>query len=333
MRRLMPSRAVYHAWAHKTQPEAWNSSRSVSFDGDIARSYRATIARHVTSDTGTLGVLFSSHKWSVTTAKHQSQCRQSIPDGVTVFNVPSLEPAWGQTFDHVANLRHYRALADTLTGKAKRARKYRTHYESDLLDAQREANAYCVFFGIAPAFDADTLNALEVRLATERAEQLKAERAAQAERDAALRVEYSDAAQAWIAGEPGARLPWNYPDVLLRVDTFGDVLTSRDARVSYAVARELYRKLQAATLQRGDKAGLYTVSDVMPDALQIGCHYITRTEVERFATAQGWNVDTQPKTGEPCACRPGIARDNCPQCEGTGQRIDFAAIRARNAQR
>lgn len=30
----------------------------------------------------------------------------------------------------------------------------------------------------------------------------------------------------------------------------------------------------------------------------------------------------------PCWCQPGRARDNCPQCEGTGRRIDFAAIRA-----
>lgn len=28
----------------------------------------------------------------------------------------------------------------------------------------------------------------------------------------------------------------------------------------------------------------------------------------------------------------GIERDNCSACEGTGQRIDFAAIRARNAE-
>ena len=33
----------------------------------------------------------------------------------------------------------------------------------------------------------------------------------------------------------------------------------------------------------------------------------------------------------PCTCKRGQQRDNCPQCEGTGQRIDFAAIRARNA--
>lgn len=35
----------------------------------------------------------------------------------------------------------------------------------------------------------------------------------------------------------------------------------------------------------------------------------------------------QPKTGAPCSCRPGVQRDNCQQCEGTGMRIDFATIR------
>ena len=40
----------------------------------------------------------------------------------------------------------------------------------------------------------------------------------------------------------------------------------------------------------------------------------------------------QPKTGAACGCRPGQQRDNCPACEGTGQRIDFAKIRATSAQ-
>jgi hypothetical protein len=35
----------------------------------------------------------------------------------------------------------------------------------------------------------------------------------------------------------------------------------------------------------------------------------------------------QPKTGEPCHCKLGIARDNYPDCEGTGQKIDFKEIR------
>jgi len=38
----------------------------------------------------------------------------------------------------------------------------------------------------------------------------------------------------------------------------------------------------------------------------------------------------QPKTGEKCHCRRGIQRDNCPDCEGTGWRINFRAIRERS---
>lgn len=37
----------------------------------------------------------------------------------------------------------------------------------------------------------------------------------------------------------------------------------------------------------------------------------------------------QPKTGARCSCKRGAQRDNCPECEGTGWRIDFAAIRNR----
>ena len=50
--------------------------------------------------------------------------------------------------------------------------------------------------------------------------------------------------------------------------------------------------------------------------------------VERMPAGTTYTpVNYQPKTGQPCNCRPGQMRDNCPACEGTGQRIDFAAIR------
>jgi hypothetical protein len=35
----------------------------------------------------------------------------------------------------------------------------------------------------------------------------------------------------------------------------------------------------------------------------------------------------QPKTGEKCNCKRGTERDNCPDCEGTGMKIDFRKIR------
>ena len=40
----------------------------------------------------------------------------------------------------------------------------------------------------------------------------------------------------------------------------------------------------------------------------------------------------QPKTGQSCFCKRGVQRDNCPSCEGTGMRIDFARIRREVAQ-
>jgi hypothetical protein len=40
----------------------------------------------------------------------------------------------------------------------------------------------------------------------------------------------------------------------------------------------------------------------------------------------------QPKTGAKCGCRPGVQRDNCARCEGTGMVIDFQAIRARGGE-
>ena len=38
-------------------------------------------------------------------------------------------------------------------------------------------------------------------------------------------------------------------------------------------------------------------------------------------------------TGARCYCRRGIERDNCPACEGTGRRINFAAIRRATCER
>lgn len=42
------------------------------------------------------------------------------------------------------------------------------------------------------------------------------------------------------------------------------------------------------------------------------------------------NKPYTPLTGRSCTCRPGIERDNCPLCEGTGKAIDFPAIHRRN---
>lgn len=296
MRRVVSSKEVYHLWAHQTQDEARNSSHSVSFTGACAYSYRATIAKRVELPGRAGVVLFSSHKWSVTTAKHQRMCRASIPEGWQVFTVPSIGHSDDAAND-LTNLKYYAQQVAEYQGKAKRARTYGPRYAERALELQQEANAYCRYFGIADAFDADTLRvaveAHEVERTRLEAEALESQRVARE----ALRVEYADAARGWINSEPSARLPWNYPDVLLRVDTFGgevpsvwQVETSMGARVPLPDAEALYRKIKAGALAKGDSAGGYTVSRVEAQAVQIGCHYIALTEIERFATTQGWNA-------------------------------------------
>ncbi len=50
------------------------------------------------------------------------------------------------------------------------------------------------------------------------------------------------------------------------------------------------------------------------------------------AIRRAFNPEPEPApvpTLGPCHCRRGMERDNCPQCEGTGQRINFPLLRLR----
>ena len=63
----------------------------------------------------------------------------------------------------------------------------------------------------------------------------------------------------------------------------------------------------------------------------------TKKDKIRYGSAPGGGAppaskEYQPKTGARCSCRPGQQRDNCPNCEGTGMVVDFAAIRARRSE-
>ncbi len=56
---------------------------------------------------------------------------------------------------------------------------------------------------------------------------------------------------------------------------------------------------------------------------------VSTEPIRQQAEQQQQGREYQPKTGQRCTCKRGQERDNCPRCEGTGQVIDFAAIRAR----
>jgi hypothetical protein len=113
-------------------------------------------------------------------------------------------------------------------------------------------------------------------------------------------TEYTDGAEvvAWLATY-GAGLP---PDARETAELW------RASKVAYDEARA-----GGASMQDAAKASALVTAKALVAA----------------KAAKASKPEYQPKTGAACDCKPGVYRDNCPKCEGTGMVIDFAAIRAR----
>ena len=58
---------------------------------------------------------------------------------------------------------------------------------------------------------------------------------------------------------------------------------------------------------------------------------VATESIKEIITSKDYEAEYQPKTGTPCHCRPGMERDNCPSCEGTGMQVDFKKIREENS--
>jgi hypothetical protein len=66
-----------------------------------------------------------------------------------------------------------------------------------------------------------------------------------------------------------------------------------------------------------------------PDVVDAHCSAVLEN-VNRLLG--NWRQDHPPRTGAKCFCKRGVQRDNCPECEGTGWKIDFVKLRARVAR-
>lgn len=93
--------------------------------------------------------------------------------------------------------------------------------------------------------------------------------------------------------------------------------TQKSCFMAAAIALEYRDKILSEKCWNG--------TDIIKYAALDYCHYVKPARIEPEPTTHEY----QPKTGAKCWCRSGIERDNCPNCEGTGEIIDFAKIRAR----
>ena len=278
MRRIFPSREVYHLWANERQSEARNAGDTVSFHGMSAYSYAAEIGRIVKREGGRKAFFVNTHSYSVTTSKHQSYLRRAIPSIFPVFRVPSMDFIG----NHDAMLEHYAAQTAELEGKIKRARTHKDTHLHYMQMVQEELEAYCRFYDLASmgAFAPDAEKYRELMEAAQA--RLKQAREERAERE---RIERADDARRWRAGEFVPNI-YYHPDTMLRI--IGEqggpaVQTSRGATVPLVAARRMVALWRAGRELAGKRIGGYIVRRFDGNVLEVGCHRIDVGEMARFA--------------------------------------------------
>lgn len=117
---------------------------------------------------------------------------------------------------------------------------------------------------------------------------------------------------------------------------------SKEAKVEQPTEKDLYEpkspeKEHNFQKPSEDKFKSPTEEEIVP--VGNGREADERTEVTKEPlpvnkeASLGTSAEYQPKTGEPCFCRPGVARDNCPSCEGTGMKIDFKKIHEKKSSK
>ena len=141
MKKVYTNDMVAHLWAQQSQSEAHNIQRNFYFEGTAIYSYNShfPIARRVNKDT----VLFTTRRYSVTTAKHIKIVRCAIPVRLTIIHC---EDVLAEGTSHVRNLTTMKTEFIALLDKALRSRKYTKHYLEQAEEMVCNHTAYrCLF--------------------------------------------------------------------------------------------------------------------------------------------------------------------------------------------
>lgn len=297
-----------HVWAQQSQPEGRGSN--FFFEGPAIFSYgrHFKIAEFVTRK-GLRAVLFTSRRYSISTAKHISYARGALAGlAVPVFHVPDIDEARRGA----ASVRdYYRREIGNAERASARARKVRNS-QWEMARAQnlaREANAYAAFFGLrwrvkVPEFTPERLEAIRAaakREAARKAARTKAQQKADALHGARMAAEYEAKREQWRRGEiltmPSHPNWQETGSTMLRLS--GDrIETSRGAHIPTSAARLVWDAVQCARATcealefngaERPRLGEFTLNRVNDRGdIFAGCHVIRYEELARMAVTLGF---------------------------------------------
>jgi hypothetical protein len=290
---LRNSQEVAHYWANHKQSSG--SAGNVFFENDTIYSYghHFPMARFLNNEV----ILFTTRSYSVTTSKHLSFTRQSIPQGIKVFHVAN--PCDQYSSDIVDNIVKLLSNSDqnmkmysracsswkkenyynTAASSISTAREYFTLRRKAIYDlkARKKLNQLIKAKEILFSGDKEKHGALYASIVKKEAEDARIAREARIE-------EQKENIAKWKNGGTNISA-WRFEETYLRIkeiDGAPCVESTKGAHCTLKEAVTLWHMIQAGKPVHGVKISGYDVISYDGSTLKIGCHIIKRDEINRI---------------------------------------------------
>lgn len=281
MKTVFSTREVIHVWASQDQETGRNSNNTVYFDGRTIYSYGGHFPMAHIWDKDSNVVFVNTASYSNTTSKHQCWVRGAIQHKRKIFVPECAINGKGYDHNHKVNLQYFLGQIELNVRKHKNARKY--SYLSEIGGYLSSLNEYVEMFRIKRL-----LTKVEKELLTKKAEDLFETKFIQAREVRIKKQNAEKIRKAQVALNEWAGCELKYVEDKVYLRTHGDdIQTSMGASVPVREAKILYGRIKAGKDIKGMKIGYYTVIS-MNGILKIGCHNITRDEMDRLATLMSW---------------------------------------------
>lgn len=287
---------VAHTFAHQSQSEARNSNGSLFFDNNRIYSYgrHFCIASFEQNDNNKIALLFTTRRYSNTTAKHISTVSHATSH---IDKIYCNDPSEGTT----KNLEAFKSnIKGELSGlsRAKKPEKY-INPARHIYDQCVE---YCAFFNIpVPQDITDLIKSAETgeyaQYLIREAQRIEKEKKEAAEY--ALKKAKSDLLK-WRSGKLDRYYSQLNGESFLRINSKGRIETSQNVEIPLAIGKALFKLihiyikvpigLKFGALKKVNEFKLldWKIDDINDKYIKISCHKITIKEIDKLAKKLGW---------------------------------------------
>lgn len=301
MKKAKNHQEAAHQWASRSIESG--GVGNVTFNGNAILSFHWWA---MASFYGKNTVFIRNWRYSSFTSRHMNYVERAIPEyynKIYCKSIPSNGISWQG--EHETNIQDYLSTIKDSFSSFSRAYKYKQWQFNINQDAFNGLNEYAKVFKLktrfkkqineAKIFDLNQAEYTEI-LAMQAEKEREREEMREAKRQARLieiEAEINEMEQNWVMGLSDKT---NFSDSIIGYVSFKEtrlrikgeeVQTSRNANVPIREAKILWSRIKAGKDIKGFKIGYYTVISIN-GTLKIGCHEISREELDRFIEFYNW---------------------------------------------